>query len=193
MAEEKRQKGEREGQSHDLQEVRGKNPLLLIVLLLNTFCMAAIGYFQYQAHKKEQERPSVHDIVQSAMGRRGQGQAFGFLDDGSISKKQEGNEDGILLPLNGFTVNLAQGEGPRRFIRLNTVLKFGLDSDESEFRSRRPQIRDSIISILNSKKPGDLLRKEGKEYLKEEIKASINSFLVNGKVVAVYYVGFQIN
>ena len=103
------------------------------------------------------------------------------------------SDDGILLSLDGFTANLAQDDGPRRFVRLNVVLKFSHDSEEGEFRSRRPQIRDSIISILNAKKPNDLLKREGKEYLKEEIKSSINSFLVDGKVTAIYYVGFQIN
>ncbi|MCY4643365.1 MAG: flagellar basal body-associated FliL family protein [Bacteriovoracales bacterium] len=108
-------------------------------------------------------------------------------------KKQNDDGEGILLPLDSFTANLAQGDGPRRFIRFNAVLKFTRDSLEEEFRARKPQIRDSIISILNSKRPNDLLKKEGKDYLKEEIKSSINSFLVDGKVLAVYYVGFQIN
>ena len=37
------------------------------------------------------------------------------------------------------------------------------------------------------------LKREGKEYLKEEIKSAINSFLIEGNVVEVYYVAFQIN
>jgi len=79
------------------------------------------------------------------------------------------------------------------FVRLNAVLKFSSSSKSEEFEARKPQIRDTIISILNSKRPEDLLKKEGKVYLKEEIKASINSFLIDGKVVDIFYVGFQIN
>ena len=100
---------------------------------------------------------------------------------------------GILFPLDGFTANLAQGDGPRRFVRLEAVLKFSQDSNEEEFKAKKPQIRDRIISLLNSKKPEDLLKVEGKTYLKEEIKSAINSFLVDGKVLDVFYVGFQIN
>ncbi len=92
-----------------------------------------------------------------------------------------------------MTVNLAQGDGPRRFLRFNAVLKFSKDSSEEEFKARGAQIKDSIITLLNSKRPQDLLTVEGKNYLKEEIKSSINSFLVDGSVVDVYYVGFQIN
>jgi flagellar FliL protein len=47
--------------------------------------------------------------------------------------------------------------------------------------------------MLNAKKPEELLKKEGKEYLKEEVKTSINNFLVDGQITDIYYVGFQIN
>ena len=102
-------------------------------------------------------------------------------------------DKGLVMPLQGFTVNLAQGDGPKRFVRMNAVLKFSKESEESEFNARKPQIRDTIITILNSKRPEDLLKREGKVYLKEEIKSQINSFLISGKVEEVYYVGFQIN
>ena len=52
---------------------------------------------------------------------------------------------------------------------------------------------DSIISILNAKKAEDLLNREGKDYLKHEIKSSINSFLSEGRLLDLYYVSFQIN
>ena len=97
------------------------------------------------------------------------------------------------MPLDRFTANLAQGDGPRRFVNLNLVLKFSQDSKEEEFKARKPQIRDTIISILNSKRPEDLLKVEGKKYLKEEIKSSINAFLLDGHIMDVFYMGFQIN
>jgi len=37
------------------------------------------------------------------------------------------------------------------------------------------------------------MKREGKSFLKEEIKAAINAFLVDGKIEDVYYIGFQIN
>ena len=98
-----------------------------------------------------------------------------------------------LLPLDPFTVNLAQGDGPRRFVRLNAVLKMDDKSKSEEFEARKPQIRDTIIGILNSKRPEDLLKREGKTYLKEEIKTAINSYLIDGRVVDIFYIGFQIN
>src|SRR5690606_5077333 len=98
-----------------------------------------------------------------------------------------------LLQLEGFTVNLAQGDGPRRYLRLDAVLKMSDDAKKEEFEARKPQIRDTIISILNTKRADDLLKREGKDYLKEEIKSSINSYLIDGRVEDVYYISFQIN
>lgn len=163
-----------------------KNPLLTVLLLVNTIIMGAVAYFQYQSFQKLSKQESVQDIV------RAQDRALVHADDFENTGMAR-QDDGILYPLDPFTANLAQGDGPRRFIRLNAVLKFSRDSSEAEFNSRKPQIRDTIISTLNSKRAEDLLQSEGKEFLKEELKAAINTFLVDGRVVDIFYVGFQIN
>ena len=166
----------------------GKNPLLTILVLVNTIVIGAVGYIQFTMHEKMTAGDSVQDIVKAEM-KKLVGEDGEPLEDTGEARQ----EDGILFPLDGFTANLAQGDGPRRFVRLSAVLKFSKDSKEEEFKARKPQIRDSIISTLNSKRPEDLLKLEGKNYLKEEIKAAINSFLVDGRVIDVFYVGFQIN
>lgn len=167
----------------------GSNPLLSILLIANALIMGAVAYFQYESHVREAKRPSFRDIMKAEMKEiKKEEEAEESEQIGSAK-----DEDGTLFPLDGFTANLAQGDGPRRFLRLQAVLKFSKDSNEEEFKARKPQIRDSIISILNSKRPEDLLRPAGKNYLKEEIKAAINSFLVDGNIIDIYYVGFQIN
>lgn len=165
----------------------GQGSLITILVLLNTLMMGAIGYFQFQSFEKMKEAPNIHDVIKAEMKKIG---------DGEESIEETGQavaDDGILFPLDGFTANLAQGDGARRFIRLNLVLKFSKDSNEEEFKRRKAQIRDSIINILNSKRPEDLLNVEGKNFLKEEIKAKINSFLVDGSVIDTFLVSYQIN
>ena len=166
----------------------GKNPLLTILILLNLVVLGGVGYFQWISFQKLSTQPSVQDVVKAEMKKIIQDEEEGNGNAGTAIE-----EDGILFPLDGFTANLAQGDGPRRYLRLRAVLKFGKNSSEEEFKARKPQIRDTIISIINSKRPEDLLKLEGKNFLKEEIKAAINSFLIDGKVVDVYYVSFQIN
>lgn len=164
-----------------------KNPLLTVVMILNVAVMGFVAYMQFQVHDKLSKQPSIQDVIQAEKEKA----------EEALDKKSETGEAhdqaGKLFPLDGFTANLAQGDGPRRFIRLNAVLKLNTDANEEEYKARKPQIRDAVISILNAKRPQDLLKAEGKDYLKEEIKSAINTFLVNGKVIDVYYVGFQIN
>jgi flagellar FliL protein len=76
---------------------------------------------------------------------------------------------------------------------MNAVLKMSKDSELTEVEGRKPQIRDTIIGILNSKRPEDILKRDGKIYLKEQIKSAINAYLIDGSVVDIFYVGFQIN
>ena len=153
-----------------------------ILLIFNTVAVLGVAYFQLMMYQKQrQEAPSIQEIVAS-----GAQENEGLLGN---DRKIEG----ILFALDRFTANLAQGDGPRRFVRLNLVLKFSKDSKEEEFKARKPQIRDTVINILNSKRPEDLLKVEGKNYLKEEIKSTINSFLLDGHVMDVFYIGFQIN
>jgi len=182
-----------EEQVEQLSEEKGdsssqKNPLLTIILLLNAVLLGAVAYFQFSSFSKKKNEPTVKDIISAEMKAYDKQK-----EEQALSTGEAKDEDGLLFPLEGFTANLAQGDGPRRFIRLNTVLKFNKESKEEEYKAKMPQIRDSIISLLNSKRPQDLLKIEGKNFLKEEIKAAINTFLVEGKVIDIYYVGFQIN
>lgn len=174
-----------EEKNKDAGEESQKNPLLMVVLLLNTVIMGAVAYMQYASFQQEAQRPSIRDIVAAELK----------IKEEEASKLNTGEaqeEDGILFPMDPFTANLAQGDGPRRYVRLNAVLKFSKESSEEEFKARKPQIRDTIISTLNSKRPEDLLKVEGKNYLKEELKAAINTFLVDGEVIDIFYVGFQV-
>jgi flagellar protein FliL len=163
-----------------------KNPLLTILMVVNILAMGAVAFFQWRFMEMEASRPDLTQLLREQKS----GENEDVVDEArstEIIKKEN------LLSLDGFTVNLAQSEGPRRFVRLDVVLKMSDDAKEPEFEARKPQMRDTIISILNTKRAEDLLKKEGKSYLKEEIKASINSFLVDGRVEDIYYISFQIN
>ncbi len=165
----------------------GKNPLLTILMVVNIIAMSAVAYFQWRFMEMEAKRPDLTQLLKEKDAPVAEGDATGEQKSAEVVKKEN------LLTLDSFTVNLAQGEGPRRYVRLDAVLKMSDDAKAPEFEARKPQIRDTIISILNTKRADDLLKKEGKSFLKEEIKASINSFLVDGRVEDIYYISFQIN
>jgi flagellar FliL protein len=159
-----------------------RSPIIIVLLIVNILALGGIAYFQMELFGQLKKQEKVADLLRADQD----------LAENPIKSAMK-KDDGILVPLQTFTANLAQGDGPRRFLRLDAVLKFNESHNKKEFEARVPQIRDSIIAILNSKRPRDLLEKDGKEYLKEEIKSSINSFIINGKVIDIFYVGFQIN
>lgn len=163
-----------------------KNPLVAILLILNLGAMGTIAFFQYKFMQLEASRPDLSQLLKEKDAPADPA-IEGETKTAEVVKKEN------LLPLEMFTVNLAQGDGPRRYVRMEAVLKMSDEAKAAEFEARKPQIRDTIISILNTKRPDDLLKKEGKQFLKEEIKAAINAFLVDGKIEDVYYIGFQIN
>lgn len=176
-----------------------KNPLLVVLVAVNTIAVLAIGFFQFQNHKKLTAVETAADIVKDELAKEA-GAAGGGGEGAPASGEQGGaagvpaaKTEGLLYPIDPFTANLAQGDGPRRYIRISLVLKFTKETKKEEVDARKPQISDTIISMLNAKKPEELLKREGKEYLKEEIKTSINNFLVDGHLEEIYYVGFQIN
>lgn len=165
-----------------------KNPLLILLMVVNILAMGTVAFFQYRFMDMESKRPDLTQLLKEKDApATAATEATGEQKTTEIVKKES------LLTLDSFTVNLAQGEGPRRYVRLDAVLKMSDDAKAAEFEARKPQSRDSIISILNTKKADDLLKKEGKSFLKEEIKAAINSFLVDGSVEDIYYISFQIN
>lgn len=182
----------------------GKNPLLVVLVLVNTLAVCAIGFFQFQNHKKLNSVTTAADVMQQqlAEGEHAGGAAAegGAAEGGGEhgapaagGAAKEVKTDGLMYPIDPFTANLAQGDGPKRYIRISLVLKFTKDTKKEEVDARKPQISDAIISMLNAKKPEELLKREGKEYLKEEIKTAINNFLIDGHLEDIYYVGFQIN
>lgn len=166
----------------------GKNPLVTILLVLNMAAMGTVAFLQFKFMKMEASRPDL-----TALLKEQNTPVAGSEAQGEQAVAEDPTKADDLLVLDPFTVNLAQGDGPRRYVRLDTVLRLSKNAKKEEIEARKPQIRDTIISILNTKRPEDLLKKEGKTFLKEEIKASINSFLVDGSVEDVFYTSFQIN
>jgi flagellar FliL protein len=163
-----------------------KNPLVALLLVMNMLALGAVAFMQYKFMEMESSKPDLTKLLAESNANNNPD-----LNNETVPTEDLKKES--LLDLETFTVNLAQGDGPRRYVRLQTVLKMSEDSDSTEVEARKPQIRDTVIGILNSKRPEDLLKRDGKLYLKEQIKSAINSYLIDGKVIDVFYVGFQIN
>jgi len=99
------------------------------------------------------------------------------------------NELGPLYDSPKFTVNLANTNG-RRFL----MTQFALEVDDKkvlkELAEKTPVIQDKVIIVLSSQTIDDLNSPHGKEKIKQQLKDNINSVLVNGRVINIYFNNF---
>ena len=117
--------------------------------------------------------------------------------DGHAAEGKEGEaaaERGALLPLDVFTVNLADTEA-QRFLRTNVQLV--IDGDEEAAKelaeAKLPviRVRSAVLELLSSQKSAELATPEGKDALKKAI-AEKASKALHHEVLDVIFSDFVI-
>jgi len=98
---------------------------------------------------------------------------------------------GAIYALDTFIVNLAD-MGGNRYLRVTMDLELGNSKLESEIVKRLPQIRDSVIMILPSKRFEDISSVDGKIALRNEIQETLNGFLAQGEITNIYFKEFVV-
>jgi len=98
---------------------------------------------------------------------------------------------GPILSLDTFIVNLAD-KGGNRYLRVTMDLELGNPELEDEINKRMPQVRDSILMILPTKRFEDISTIQGKTALRDQILESINGFLAQGKITNIYFNEFVV-
>lgn len=186
----------------------GTNKLVMIASLVNMVATIGVIAVLLLSLQKEKSKPSVEDIV-SGHGEKGHGGEHG----GGHGEAKEGHGEGgghgdakgehgggtvsdagKIIPLDPFTVNLSTGIGTHpRYVRLNVSVELEQGVPDKEFEIKLPRIRDTIINLLNSKKASELNAVEGREQTKEEIKRTVNAYLLQSKVKGVYFTNFAIS
>ena len=99
-----------------------------------------------------------------------------------------------VLSLEQFTVNLSTSVGtPPRFARVVVAVEVSSAETSQEITQKMAPVRNAIIDLFNSKRPADLQTGEGRNFLKEEIRNALNSFLITGKVKGVFFSNFAVS
>jgi flagellar FliL protein len=100
----------------------------------------------------------------------------------------------MIYSLDDFRLNTADLDEPH-YLRVKLNLAYDGENKKlaAELSQRTPQIRDIILSILNSKEKQDIETESEKEGLKEEIKKQINNILTTGVISDIYYEEFIIS
>ncbi len=178
----------------------GPNPKILMGLLaLNMVMMIAVAVVLFLGQKKQAQQQTLDQVAQGAEAG-GHGAAAGGGEHGAPAASggehgggAEGHvTDARFFSIGDFTANLA-GPASSHYVKVTVNFEISKDADEEEMKQRKPQFRDKVISLLNSKQPADLQSLEGRNYLKEEIKTVSNTFVKKGKVEGVYFSAFVVN
>ena len=160
------------------QKSTTKPLLLYAIIIVNTLGFAAFSFMFYKAKQKEKDQPTIEQVVKGEAEEK----------EADV-KKAEAFQS---IPLETFLVNLAGSRG-RKLLKVNMELEVDKNEVATEIDRRKPQVRDIIIILLSSKTYGQISTPEGKEYLKEELRDTVNSFLTKGKIKRVMFTEFIYN
>jgi flagellar FliL protein len=98
---------------------------------------------------------------------------------------------GPIHPLDTFIVNLAD-EGGARYLRVTMNLELKDKEAVDLVQERLPLIRNGVLMILPAKKYVEIATVEGKDALRDELVAKLNSFLKSDSVANIYFTEFVI-
>lgn len=108
-------------------------------------------------------------------------------------KKEEEPTDklGPLYSLSTLIVNLSD-DGGKRYLRTTLELELSVPEVSEEIVNRLPQIKDTILIILSTKKFNDVNSMEGKIRLRDEIIEKVNTLLTKGQLTNIFFTEFVI-
>jgi flagellar FliL protein len=149
-----------EGQAEEPKKKKGKGLLLIIIIAVVAIATGAGLYF------------------------------FVFSKSGDKPKKEGAKvEEGVTFALDPFVVNLSDPTGTR-FLKVSLQLELAGPAVSEKAKTKTPQMRDAIISLLTSKTSDALISPEGKLQLKDEINLRVNQILGENSVKNVYLTDF---
>ena len=191
--------------AHGDKDAKGSKPILLYALVvLNMAVVGGVGFMVYAGRKHDQMNATALDKAANGLAKEGEhaapaekgeaksekGEAKGEKGAG---RDEEGQEFiGKTIPMETFLVNLSGNRG-NKLLKVNMDLELEGGKIAEEIDKRKPQIRDIIIILLSSKTYAQLSSPEGKEYLRDEIRDTVNSFLTTGKIKRVLFTEFLFN
>ena len=160
----------------------GKPIILYILIVLNMAFMGGVGFMIHAGKKKDEAQPTLDKVIQ------------GEADAQKEDKEAAEDEDfvGKMIPMETFLVNLSGNRGSK-LLKLNMEFEIEGEKVADEIDKRKPQIRDIVIILLSSKTYAQLSSTEGKEFLRDEVRDTVNSFLIKGKIKRVHFTEFIFN
>ena len=158
-----------------------KPTLFVVLLILVLIAMGVQSFLIYSFMSKKNEGDELTQVE------------AGLKSESSDSEsKAEAIPIGPTMPLETFIVNLAESKG-RRSAKVSVELQLNNREVQDEIERRKAEIRDMILMLLTSKTFDEISTKEGKDFLRVEIKDTVNAFLTTGRIERVLFTQFAYN
>lgn len=136
--------------------------LLIIIIAVLVLVLGGGGAAAYLLmHKSADHADDEEEVVVEKSGKK---------------KKGEKEVPPAYVAFDAFTVNLIPETGDQ-FLQLIISVEVSDLSVGDRLKMYMPKLRNNITMILSTKKPSELVTKEGKEKLAEEIRTQINEIV----------------
>ncbi len=147
--------------------------IILVVLLILVMMGMCGGIFMIWTKLTALEARANNTVIQNGQGQEVQ------------------QAPGTIFPLDPFIVNLAD-EGGKRYLRITMDLELSAGTVVDDLKKRLPQMRDSILVVLPSKRFEDIRTVEGKAGLRNEIIANLNGLFGHESISNIYFTEFVV-
>jgi len=146
----------------------GKKKMILFILIgLLSVGAAGGGTWYYMKHQQDQQDQLDEDDDDDADDE---------VDKKKAKKKKKKKDQPVaFIKLESFTVNLQSNDRESRYLQVELSLKVNEGEVVKAIEAIKPEVRNQILLLLSSKKPGEINTLEGKKKLSEEIIESIRS------------------
>lgn len=139
-----------------------KSKKLLIIIIAAVLVLLAVGgTAAYFLMHKSADHSDEEEVAADASGKK---------------KKGEKEAPPAYVALDAFTVNLVPETGDQ-FLQLMISVEVADMSVGDRLKMYMPKLRNNITLILSTKKASELVSKEGKEKLADEIRDQINEIV----------------
>lgn len=143
-----------------------------------------------EAPKAEKKEEGAAPEAKSEEGKAEGGKAEG--DKGEAGKEGEaGGTEPVLFKFEPVVVNVVE-KNSLHYLKLQMVTECTTTEVVEEIKLKTPQLRDSLLFLINDMTLREILTSGGKALLKEDIVATFNKVLKKGEVKRVFFTDFTI-
>lgn len=140
----------------------GKKKLIIIIAAVLLLVLVGGGAAFFLLKKKPAEGEEGED------GGHGKAKAEAHEPAPKPKPKHDPKHPPVFVPLDPFTVNLADKES-ERYAQIGVTLELEDAKTEAELKVYMPAIRNNILMVLSHKTAAQLLTREGKEKVAQSI------------------------